>query len=93
MEELRRATKPNFIENNSKPNITRTHAWFAERAIKTFKDALCKRIDNNKNENNVQWTEFTLEILLTYNSKSIHSSHGMTPRDARKNSNEVDVKL
>ena len=29
-----------FIENNIKHDITRTHAWFAERAIKTFKDAL-----------------------------------------------------
>ena len=40
----------------------------------------------------MQWTEFIFEILLTHN-KLIHSSHGMTPSDARKNSNEMDVKL
>ena len=87
------AMKTYFNEKNIRHTITRTHAWFAERAIKTFKDALYKRIDNNKNENNVQWTEFIYEILLTYNNKLVHSSHGMTPSDARKKSNEIDVKL
>ena len=59
------AMKTYFIENNIKHNITRTHAWFAERAIKTCRDALYKRIDNNKKENSVQWTELIFEILFT----------------------------
>jgi hypothetical protein len=38
------AMKQYFTENNMKHDVTRTHAWFGERA----KDALYKRIDNNK---------------------------------------------
>ena len=73
--------------------VTLTHANVVERFIRTFKDALYKRIDNNKNENNVQWTEFIFEVMLTYNNKLKHSSHEMTPNDARKKSNEMDVNL
>ena len=35
---------------------TRRHANFAERAIRTFKDSLYKRVDNAKDDN-VQWVE------------------------------------
>ena len=31
------------------------------------------------------------EILLTYNNKLVHSTIGMTPDDARKKKNELDV--
>jgi len=78
-------------ERNIKHIITRSHAHFAERAIRTFKDALYKRVENSK-EDNVQWTDFVFEILLTYNNKLVHSSTGFTPADARKKQNELMVK-
>ena len=31
--------------------------------------------------------------MLTYNNKSKHSSHGLTPSEARQESNSVDVKI
>lgn len=40
--------------------ITRSHAWFAERFIRTFKLELFKRIENSKKEN-VQWTVSSLK--------------------------------
>ena len=79
-------------ENNIKHLITRSHAWFAERAIKTFKEMLYKRIENS-NKENVQWTDFVYEILLTYNNKLKHSSTKYTPNEARDTKNELNVKL
>ena len=79
-------------EKNIKHVITRNHAWFAERAIKTFKQALYKRIENSKSDN-IQWVDFVYEIILTYNNKLIHSSTKYTPADARKKSNEFNVRL
>ena len=68
---------------------TRGHAPVAERSIRTFKDMLYKRIGNDKTK---QWTDFIYQILLTYNSKNIHSTIGMTPVDAKKSSNQATVK-
>ena len=79
-------------ENNIKHIITRNHAWFAERGIRTFKDALYKRIDNSKSEN-PQWTDYIFEILLTYNNKLKHSSTKYTPNEARQEKNELNIKL
>ena len=81
-----------FKEKNIKHVITRTHAWFAERAINTFKQALYKRIENSKSDN-VQWVDFVYEIILTYNNKLVHSATKYTPADARKKSNEFNVIL
>ena len=81
-----------FKEKNIKHVVTRTHAWFAERAIKTFKQALYKRIENSKSDN-VQWVDFVYEIILTYNNKFVHSATKYTPADARKKSNEFNVRL
>ena len=82
-----------FNEKNISHIITRTHAHFAERFIRTFKDALYKRIDNEKDKNNIQWTDYIFEILLTYNNKLKHGSHGFTPADAAKRENSMDVKM
>lgn len=35
-------------EQNIKHIISRSHAWFAERAIRTFKDMLYKRVEHRK---------------------------------------------
>ena len=74
---------------------TRGHPAFAERFIKTYKDKLFKRVeaDKKKGKENIQWTDYNFEILLTYNNKDIHSSHNLTPKDARLPKNELKVKL
>ena len=69
---------------------TRGHPAFSERFIRTFKDKLFKRVeaDEKKGKENIQWTDYIFEIMLTYNNKDIHSSTGQTPNEARKKKNE-----
>ena len=74
--------------------LTRNHAAFAERFIRTYKAMLYKRVDSVR-ENNIidpQWTVYNYNVLLTYSNKLNHSSTKMTPKDAANQSNEVDVK-
>ena len=82
-------------EQNIEHHRTRAHPNFSERAIRTFKDLLYRRVeaDEKKGKNNIQWTDYIFEILLTYNNKMKHSATGFTPKDARKPSNELKVKL
>ena len=82
-----------FKEQDIQHLVTRTHAQFAERMISTFKLALYTRIENDKNKENNQWTDFVPEIVLTYEYKLKHDSNGFTPDEARQNQNSVDVKL
>jgi len=80
-----------YLEDNDILHIaTRGSAAVAEVSIKTFKNMLYKRIGDDKNK---QWTEFVYPILLTYNNKLVHSSSKMTPANARKKENSLDVKL
>ena len=74
---------------------TRAHANFSERAIRTFKDILYKRVeaDEKKGKSNIQWTDYIHEILLTHNNQMIHSATKFTPKEARKPSNELSVRL
>ena len=69
---------------------TRGHPAFSERFIRTFKDKLFKRIeaDEKKGKKDIDWRDYILEIMLTYNNKDIHSSIGQTPNEARKKKNE-----
>ena len=69
---------------------TRGHPAFAERFIKTYKHMLFKRVeaDEKRNKPNIQWVDYNLEIMLTYNNKMKHSATGMTPNEARKDKNE-----
>ena len=69
---------------------TRGHPAFAERFIRTYKDMLFKRVeaDEKKGKANIQWVDYNLEIMLTYNDKMKHSATGMTPNQARKEKNE-----
>ena len=55
---------------------TRNHPAFAERFIRTFKDKLFKRVENDekKGKANIQWIDYITEIMLTYNNKDIHSA-------------------
>ena len=49
-----------------------------------------KRIDHAK-DNKIQWVDLVFEILLTYNNKLVHRTTGMTPYNARKEENELNV--
>ena len=80
-----------FKENKITHYITRNHAWFAERFIRTFKLMLYKRIDQG-GATNPQWVDFVYQIMLTYNNKMVHSSIKMTPAEATKPSNAIDAK-
>jgi uncharacterized membrane protein (UPF0127 family) len=78
-----------FQKNNIKHIITRKHAPMAERAIKTIKDMLYKRM---KHETTRPWYELVHEILFVINYMRKHSAHGMTPKEARKPENYMKVK-
>ena len=84
-----------FKEQNIEHHITRAHPNFSERAIRTFKDLLYRRVeaDEKKGKENIQWIDYIHEILLTYNNVMKHSAIEMTPKEARKPSNELKVKL
>ena len=68
---------------------TRGHAPVAERQIRTFKDMIYKRIENNDKE----WWEVLDAVQLTYNRKMEHSVTKMTPHEARQNNNQQPVKF
>ena len=74
---------------------TRGHPAFAERFIRTYKDMLFKRVeaDEKKGKQNIQWIDYNLEILLTYNNKMVSSTTKFTPLEAKKKKNEFEVKL
>jgi hypothetical protein len=67
---------------------TLEHAPIAERAIRTIKAELDKRI---KREPKL-WTTYLGEVLKKYNNKMEHSGIGMTPNEARKEENDFDVR-
>ena len=73
---------------------TRGHPAFAERAIRTFKDSLYKRVENDEKKGKaIQWTDYANEIVLIYNNGIKHTSHGLTPTEARKPKNQLEVSL
>ena len=76
-------------------HTTRGHAQFSERAIRSFKDMVYKRIEasEKKGKTNVQWIDFIFEVLLTYNEKMVHSATKMVPKEARQPKNELKVKM
>ena len=54
---------------------------------------LYKRVeaDEQKGKETIQWPEYMLEILLTYNNQLKHSATGFTPKEARKPSNQFKM--
>ena len=82
-------------DENIEHHRTRAHPNFSERAIRTFKDLLYRTVeaDEKKGKQNIQWPDYILEILLTYNNQMKHSATGFTPKEARKPSNQFKVKL
>jgi radical SAM superfamily enzyme len=89
------AIKTYFRENKINHYVTRHHAAFSERFIRTFKNMLYKRIDNDIKAEvyiNPQWKDYIEEIMISYNFKNKHSSTGLTPDNARRVTNQLEVK-
>ena len=63
-----------LVENNIDHVMTRSHANTAERAIRTFKDLMTRRLEAPGNENE-KWydTRVRLAVLMRYNKKMVNS--------------------
>lgn len=79
-----------FKEENINHIITLSHANVSERAIRTIKDEIYKRVKLPSDKN---WSELLYPILLKYNFKSVHRSTNLTPSDAEKPENKFYAKL
>ena len=78
-----------FKENNIRHITTLSHAPVAERQIRTIKSMIYQRVEKTKEK----WYDVLGAVLLIYNNKMVHSSIKMTPNEARKPTNELNVKL
>jgi len=79
-----------FCESHKVKLITtRTHAWVAERFIRTLKDMINKRIENTEKT----WKDVLFEVLLTYNNKDVHTATGLTPDQAKLDKYMLQVKM
>ena len=83
-----------FLEKEKGTRLvaTRNHAGVAERAIRTFKNMLYKRVEAST-ASNPQWTDFISPIIVTYNYKLKHSATEMTPNEARQPDNSLNAKV
>ena len=79
-----------FKNENIKHIITLSHPAYSERAIRTIKGEIYKRV---KIPSDKKWTELLYQILLKYNYKSIHSGTGFTPAEAEKQQHHFHVKF
>ena len=66
------------------------------RCFTVMKKRVCTvEADEKKRKQNIQWTDYNLETLLThnYNNKMVSSTAKMTLLESRKKKNEFEVKL
>ena len=85
-----------FVESEGMElHRSRGKANFVERYNRTLKDMIFKRVeaDEKKGKENIDWSDYLPEVILTYNDKMVHSAINMTPREARKKENEFKAKL
>jgi hypothetical protein len=76
-------------EHKIKLITTRTHAWVAERFIRTVKNGINNRIEGTDKT----WKDVLFEVLLTYNNKDVHNSTGLTPAEAKLDKNRLQTKM
>ena len=83
--------KQYFLDNHIQHIITRGHAPVAERAIRTIKDLIYRRIGN---DNQKQWAsnEILNHSLSIYNNKMVNRATKLTPNQAREKKNILTVK-
>ena len=72
--------------------ITRTHAAVAEATIRTIKRMIYNRIEHQPKKS---WHEHDIlyPVFLKYNNLMVHSSTKMTPAEAMKPQNQLQVKI
>ena len=80
-------------DENIEHHRTRAHPNFSERAIRTFKDMLYRGVEayEKKGKQNIQWPDYILEILLTYNNQMKHSATGFTLKFNYEGKEEPDI--
>lgn len=79
-----------FKDESIKHIITLSHPAYSERAIRTIKSEIYKRVSIPSDK---KWSELIYPILLKYNYKSIHSGTGFTPIEAEKQHHHFHVKF
>lgn len=81
-----------FKEHKIDHIVTRGHAAFAERGIRTIKNLIYKRLEKNKE---AHWFDVKIlsNALVTYNYKMVNSVTKMTPENARQPKNKLEVKM
>ena len=95
---------PAEFERAGIQHITVGTAYFVERSNRTFKNRMANRLTEllkdkriigkqpKKEKINYQWHDLIPFVMAEYNAKNKHRITGMTPYEARKPSNEADVK-
>ena len=75
--------------------MTKAHAGLAERTIRTMKNMIYSRIASAKTRDNEskRWIDVLYASLLTYNRVDKHSTIKMTPYEATKTKNHLQVKV
>ena len=77
-----------FKDEGITHKITLTHANVAERMIRTLKKMISDRLQIHKGS----WTIMLKPVLDKYNNKMVHSTTGLTPNEAHKDENSIEVK-
>ena len=77
-----------FDDEGIQHNLTQTHANVAERFIRTIKNMIHDRVRFNK----PGWTSMLPAVLKKYNSTQ-HSSTKMSPNQAHKDNNNLNVRV
>ena len=77
-------------ENKIRHIQSSTPVGMIERAIKTIKDLIHKRILVLKLVNE-RWIDLLPKVVYLYNEKHIHSTTGFTPRQALRPDNKLEV--
>ena len=79
-------------EHNIVHIMTRGHANTAERAIRTFKDLMTRRLEGPDNKGVKWYDQVRLSVLAKYNQKMVNRTIGMTPYEATLKKNEAQVR-
>ena len=78
-----------FKDEGITHKITLTHANVAERMIRTLKKMISDRLQIHKEG---AWTIMLKPVWDKYNNMMVHSTIGLTPNEAHKDENSIEVK-
>ena len=81
-----------FKDSDIEHIISRLHARVAERTIRTIKGLLKVAVDKDQESADPVWTDVLPGVLHDYNFNNKHSTIGMTPAEARQETNEFEAR-